>query len=253
MNDDNLVELARRRAEQIGLAKADRSTSGFAVRVPKAYPDVRPDYKPSASTRSASGSTTIPNLQQVGRNGLHRYNNSDHSMLTAMRAVDNITQGHQPRPVGRERGVRLPRRARQGRAPVHRGARDRRRWPSRSPGPPSADAPPAGRRVGRRWRRLRRWPPAAPTSCPALPAATTSGTKHRQAGQGGRRAVRQGRRARGLRPPDADRAAQRLRRRGGGRAAGRAIEAGRRSTRSTTASRRRPSSRARRSRSTRST
>ncbi len=36
---------------------------------------------------------TIENLQQVGRNGLHRYNNSDHSMLTAMRAVENITAG----------------------------------------------------------------------------------------------------------------------------------------------------------------
>ena len=35
----------------------------------------------------------IPNLIQVGRNGLHRYNNSDHSMLTAMRAVENILQG----------------------------------------------------------------------------------------------------------------------------------------------------------------
>jgi hypothetical protein len=36
---------------------------------------------------------TISNLQQVGRNGLHRYNNSDHSMLTAIRAVDNIVNG----------------------------------------------------------------------------------------------------------------------------------------------------------------
>jgi hypothetical protein len=35
----------------------------------------------------------IENLQQVGRNGLHRYNNSDHSMLTAMRAVDNLVDG----------------------------------------------------------------------------------------------------------------------------------------------------------------
>ena len=35
----------------------------------------------------------IPNLQQIGRNGLHRYNNSDHSMLTAMRAVENLCEG----------------------------------------------------------------------------------------------------------------------------------------------------------------
>jgi hypothetical protein len=37
----------------------------------------------------------IANLQQVGRNGLHRYNNSDHSMLTAMRAVENLVDGTQ--------------------------------------------------------------------------------------------------------------------------------------------------------------
>jgi hypothetical protein len=39
----------------------------------------------------------ISNIQQVGRNGLHRYNNSDHSMLTAMRAVDNVMTGSLPR------------------------------------------------------------------------------------------------------------------------------------------------------------
>ncbi len=37
----------------------------------------------------------VENLQQVGRNGLHRYNNSDHSMLSAMRAVDNLVLGHE--------------------------------------------------------------------------------------------------------------------------------------------------------------
>ncbi len=37
----------------------------------------------------------IANIQQVGRNGLHRYNNSDHSMLTAMRAVENIMAGYE--------------------------------------------------------------------------------------------------------------------------------------------------------------
>ena len=48
---------------------------------------------PSASRRSAAGWRRSANLAQVGRNGLHRYNNSDHSMLTAMRAVDNILLG----------------------------------------------------------------------------------------------------------------------------------------------------------------
>jgi hypothetical protein len=62
------------------------------VRVPKAYPMYDPDYSQRVD-RIREWLETIPNLQQVGRNGLHRYNNSDHSMLTAMRAVDNITLG----------------------------------------------------------------------------------------------------------------------------------------------------------------
>jgi hypothetical protein len=65
---------------------------GYAVRVPKAYPMYDKDYENRvASIRSWL--ETISNLQQVGRNGLHRYNNSDHSMLTAMRAVDNLVRG----------------------------------------------------------------------------------------------------------------------------------------------------------------
>ena len=63
------------------------------MRVPKAYPMYDAEYARARRRRSAAGSTRSPNLQQVGRNGLHRYNNSDHSMLTAMRAVDNILHG----------------------------------------------------------------------------------------------------------------------------------------------------------------
>jgi hypothetical protein len=50
------------------------------------------DYEPRVAA-IRSWLETIDNLQQVGRNGLHRYNNSDHSMLTAMRAVDNLVRG----------------------------------------------------------------------------------------------------------------------------------------------------------------
>ncbi len=90
--DENLVALGARELEQLGLAKADQVDFGFAVRVPKAYPMYDRDYKPRVA-QIREWLETIPNLQQVGRNGLHRYNNSDHSMLTAMRAVDNITKG----------------------------------------------------------------------------------------------------------------------------------------------------------------
>jgi protoporphyrinogen oxidase len=92
MDDDGLVELAKRELAQLGLADPSRVERGFAVRVPKAYPMYDHDYAPRVETirRWTDG---LQNLQQVGRNGLHRYNNSDHSMLTAMRAVDNILRG----------------------------------------------------------------------------------------------------------------------------------------------------------------
>jgi protoporphyrinogen oxidase len=92
MSDDELVALASRELEQLGLASRSKVERGYAVRVPKAYPMYDKDYEDRvASIRSWL--ETIGNLQQVGRNGLHRYNNSDHSMLTAMRAVDNLVQG----------------------------------------------------------------------------------------------------------------------------------------------------------------
>ncbi len=92
MDDDKLVELGMRELEQLGLAKRDMLEFGFATRVPKAYPMYDMDYAERiAAIRGWLDG--IENLQQVGRNGLHRYNNSDHSMLTAMRAVDNLVKG----------------------------------------------------------------------------------------------------------------------------------------------------------------
>ena len=78
--------------EKLGLAKRSALEFGFATRVPKAYPMYDMDYgeRIEAIKGWLDG---IDNLQQVGRNGLHRYNNSDHSMLTAMRAVDNLVKG----------------------------------------------------------------------------------------------------------------------------------------------------------------
>jgi len=92
MDDDALVELAAAELEQLGLASRSKVERGFVTRVPKAYPIYDTDYAARVATirRWLDG---IDNLQQVGRNGLHRYNNSDHSMLTAMRAVDNLLAG----------------------------------------------------------------------------------------------------------------------------------------------------------------
>src|SRR5438105_6457340 len=92
MDDDALVRLASEELEKLGLAQQSKVERGFAIRVPKAYPIYDSDY--AARVEVIRGWLDgIENLQQVGRNGLHRYNNSDHSMLTAMRAVDNLIAG----------------------------------------------------------------------------------------------------------------------------------------------------------------
>jgi protoporphyrinogen oxidase len=91
-SDEELVARATSELAQIGLADAGRVEAGYVVRVPKAYPIYDAQYE--ARVRTIRGwLAQIPNLQQIGRNGLHRYNNSDHSMLTALRAVENICTG----------------------------------------------------------------------------------------------------------------------------------------------------------------
>jgi protoporphyrinogen oxidase len=92
MSDDDLVDLASAELDQLGLASKSKVERGFAIRVAKAYPIYDTDYAERVAT-IRSWLDTVENLQQVGRNGLHRYNNSDHSMLTAMRAVDNLLTG----------------------------------------------------------------------------------------------------------------------------------------------------------------
>ena len=92
MGDEQLVDLASAELERLGLAESGRVERGYVVRVPKAYPIYDGDYAERVAALR-SWLDGIENLQQVGRNGLHRYNNSDHSMLTAIRAVDNVVGG----------------------------------------------------------------------------------------------------------------------------------------------------------------
>ncbi len=92
MADDDLVAMATQELQQLGLARAEKVKMGFVVRVHKAYPMYDAEYGERVDA-IRGWLEQVPNLVQVGRNGLHRYNNSDHSMLTAMRAVDNILQG----------------------------------------------------------------------------------------------------------------------------------------------------------------
>jgi protoporphyrinogen oxidase len=89
MPDHELVALARKEIAQLGLAKSEEVVDGTVVRMEKAYPVYDEGYSEALQTirNYLSG---FSNLQLVGRNGMHRYNNQDHSMLTAMLAVKNI-------------------------------------------------------------------------------------------------------------------------------------------------------------------
>jgi protoporphyrinogen oxidase len=90
--DDELVRLAARELETIGFALQSDVLDGCVLRMPKAYPAYFGTYERLDEVRRFV--TAIPNLFCVGRNGMHRYNNQDHSMLTAMMAVDNIIAGN---------------------------------------------------------------------------------------------------------------------------------------------------------------
>jgi len=92
MSDADLVELGKRELERIGLASGADIEDGCVFRVPKAYPIYDADYRDYLATvRDFVGS--LENYQTIGRNGLHRYNNQDHAMLTGMLAVRNLIYG----------------------------------------------------------------------------------------------------------------------------------------------------------------
>jgi len=89
MSNDALIELASAELEKLGLAKASNVIDGTVIRQPLAYPVYDGDYR-EALDMLRGWLSQFDNLQMVGRNGMHRYNNQDHSMLTAMYAVENI-------------------------------------------------------------------------------------------------------------------------------------------------------------------
>jgi protoporphyrinogen oxidase len=88
--DEDLVELAKNELAQLGLVEKDAVQAGYVVRVPKAYPIYDEGYDRKVDVIRNWLATEAVNVQATGRNGMHRYNNQDHSMLTAMYAVDNI-------------------------------------------------------------------------------------------------------------------------------------------------------------------
>jgi len=91
-SDADLIELGKQEIEKIGLTKGTAVVDGYVVRQPKAYPVYDQFYKVRVdSVRDALAN--YPGLYLIGRNGMHKYNNQDHSMMTAMLAAKNIIAG----------------------------------------------------------------------------------------------------------------------------------------------------------------
>jgi protoporphyrinogen oxidase len=91
--DSELVALAKREVAQIGLAAADAVIDGVVVRQAKAYPVYDHDYRDNVDVVRREIEARFPTLHLVGRNGMHKYNNQDHAMMTAMLTVENILAG----------------------------------------------------------------------------------------------------------------------------------------------------------------
>lgn len=94
LSDADLIALGRREISQIGLADIADCVDGTVVRQPKAYPIYDAHYGRLLGVIQAWLGTLV-NFQTIGRNGLHKYNNQDHSMLTALLAARNILHGEQ--------------------------------------------------------------------------------------------------------------------------------------------------------------
>ena len=92
MSDEEAVELAKGDLARIGLIDPATVLDGVKVRVPRAYPMYDIGYCPALETLRDYVSS-FDNLATFGRNGLHRYNNQDHSMWTAILATLNVLDG----------------------------------------------------------------------------------------------------------------------------------------------------------------
>jgi protoporphyrinogen oxidase len=91
MDDEDLLKLAKTELESLTLAKVSEVLEGCVVREDKAYPVYNENYQKNVkSIRHALD--RIENLQIAGRNGMHKYNNQDHSMLTGKLAAENLAQ-----------------------------------------------------------------------------------------------------------------------------------------------------------------
>jgi protoporphyrinogen oxidase len=92
-SDGELVALATREMAILGLCDPAQVTGGTVVRQEKAYPVYDDSYRDNVDALRTEIETRYPTLHCVGRNGMHRYNNQDHAMMTAMLTVRNIVAG----------------------------------------------------------------------------------------------------------------------------------------------------------------
>ncbi len=91
--DEELVEQGRKELQQLGLMSYDDIEVGYVVRQPKAYPIYDDRYRANVDVLRGWLGERAANVHPVGRNGMFRYNNADHSMYTAMLTVENIATG----------------------------------------------------------------------------------------------------------------------------------------------------------------
>jgi protoporphyrinogen oxidase len=92
--DAELIERGKHELEELGLMEAADVEAGYVVRMPKAYPMYDATFKTNVDVLRAWLAEHAANVYPVGRNGMHRYNNQDHSMYTAMLSVENIFGAH---------------------------------------------------------------------------------------------------------------------------------------------------------------
>jgi protoporphyrinogen oxidase len=92
-SDANLIQLASKELVSLGLATPEDIVDGTVVRQPKAYPVYDDSYQEHVDTIRRALEAEFPTLHLVGRNGMHKYNNQDHAMMTAMLTVENILAG----------------------------------------------------------------------------------------------------------------------------------------------------------------
>ena len=92
-SDEDLIKLATKEMDILGLVDPAKVIGGAVVRQEKAYPVYDDEYAANVAAMRHELEASHPTLHLVGRNGMHRYNNQDHAMMTAMLSVENILAG----------------------------------------------------------------------------------------------------------------------------------------------------------------